>query len=184
MGKSQDRRNRKLAYRRTCAGALDHIGILFSSVKSPNRSSAAAWKVASTSTSAPFTFFASFFFSGAGAGAGAAVVVEVVVLVLVLTGGAGAGDEVRDGSAEAETRMSFPWTSTSATGNSLNLTSRDAGRDFFARAKREEMDGFEASCSEPRDHSYYINMKMVDGGAVLSVTLTEPRQYQVKANRT
>lgn len=108
------------------------------------------------------------------------MVVEVVVLMLVLTGGAGAGDEVRDGSAEAETRMSFPWTSTSATGNSLNLTSRDAGSDFFARAKREEMDGLEASCSEARDHSYYIDMRMVDGGAVSNVARTEARQNQSK----
>lgn len=148
-------------FKRTCAGALDHIGILFSSVNSPNRSSAEAWNVASTSTNAPFTFFASFFFSGAGAAFAGAAGAPAVVLALeavALTGGAeaGAGDEVRDGSSDAETRMSFPWTSTSAAANSLNLISRDAGRDFFARAKREEMDGLEASCSEARDHSYYI----------------------------
>lgn len=80
------------------------------------------------------------------------VAVPVEVDVLVLTGGA--GDEVRDGSADAETRISFPCTSTSATGNSLNLSSREAGREDLARAKREEMDGFEASCSEARVHSY------------------------------
>lgn len=36
----------------------------------------------------------------------------------------------------------------------LNLSSREAGREDLARAKREEMDGFEASCSEARVHSY------------------------------
>lgn len=128
-----NRRNQTQAEERTCAGALDHIGILFSSVKSPKRSSAAAWKVASTSTNAPFTFFGSFFFgvvAAAGAGTVSAVApvlldvllapVLVEVDVDVLTGGAeGAGDEVRDGSADAETRISFPCTSTSATGNSF-----------------------------------------------------------------
>jgi hypothetical protein len=106
------------------AEARVQIGIRFSSVKRLNKSSAAAIKVASTSTVDVFTVvvFGGWFFA-AGLGAGAVVVVEPAFRDWT-------GVPVRLGSAL--TVRSFPCVSIIAAGNSANLVSSAIGSLFLA----------------------------------------------------
>ena len=112
---------------RTSAGARVHIGIRFASVRRPNRSSADAWKSASTTTVALLTFFtrALGFATGveeddeATAATGAEAEVPGVEVP-------GAGVPDRDGSAL--TVKSLPWTSIIAPGKLENLVSSAFGR--------------------------------------------------------
>lgn len=114
----------RIVSNRTCAGALDHMGILFSSVKSPNKSSADAMNRPSTFTVAVLIFV----FTVAGSG-----VLETGVgtrgLCLLATGAeaGGAGVPTRESSGVAMTVKSFPCVSNNACANALNLASNNAG---------------------------------------------------------
>ena len=107
---------------RTSAGARVHIGIRFASVRRPNRSSADAWKSASTTIVALLIFF-----TGA---LGFATGVEEDDEATAATGAGvevpGAGVPDRDGSAL--TVKSLPWTSIIALGKLESLVSNTFGR--------------------------------------------------------
>ncbi len=110
----------------TCAGARVQAGILFSSVKRLKRSSAEAWKSASTTTVVEFTFAGSFFgFGGADATgcafkeapvplAGAGVPVLLVLVLIV---------------------RSLPCVSMIALGKVASFVSIATGNRLFARSK-------------------------------------------------
>lgn len=116
----------------TCAGARDHIGMRFSSVSRPKRSSAEAMKDASTVTTDVLVVVA-LGFGGGAAGAAAA------------TGGAGEYEEAAPGAGVAfllvslevggTTVKSRPCVSRSSTGNLANVASRMGGSCFLANAK-------------------------------------------------
>ena len=128
---------------RTSAGARVHDGIRFGSVKRPNRSSADAWKSASTTTLALLTFFtrALGFATGieeedeATAATGAEVEVP------------GAGVPDRDGSAL--TVKSLPWTSIITPGKLESLVSKTFGRRSLASVNKALTSG---DGSVVRDH--------------------------------
>lgn len=109
---------------RTCAGALDHIGILFSSVNNPNRSSADAINLPSTFTVAVLIFvLAGAALASTGTGAPA----RGDCFEAGAAGFGGTGVPVRESSGVALTIKSFPCVSKSACANSLNLASNNAG---------------------------------------------------------
>jgi len=122
-----------------CAGARDHIGMRFSSVSKPKRSSAAA--INEPSTVIEVVFILLFFFFSAGWGAGAAVAGTLAPVPLEVEA-AGAGVPDRLGSVL--TVRSLPCVSTIATANSANLVSRAVGSRDLARAKIESTSGEEA----------------------------------------
>jgi hypothetical protein len=117
----------------TLAGARVQIGIRFSSVKKPYRSSAEAWKVAVTVTFVVFVGFASGFLGWMGAGLDEDDVASFALLEPAT------GVPVRLGSVL--TVRSLPCVSIIATGNSANLASRATGRRDLARAKTELTSG-------------------------------------------
>ena len=126
-----------LANKRTCAGARVHAGILFSSVKIENKSSAEAWKAASTFTVAVLTALGSAFFT-----AGFDATAAAAVFCAGAETAAGAGVPLRLGSAL--TVRSLPCVLMSADGNSENLASSATGRRDFARANTASTVGVRA----------------------------------------
>jgi len=116
--------------RQTCAGARVQIGILFSSVRRLNRSSAAAWNSASTTTVAEFTFTV----SALRLTEAEAAVCEVATTAGPLGGVlAGAGVPVR--LASVLIVRSLPCASIIALGNVASFVSIAVGNRLFARAK-------------------------------------------------
>ena len=123
---------------RTFAGARVHDGILFSSVSTPNKSSAAAIKCASTDTAVVL-----FAFSGTFGFAVSAFFVPAAVEGAVAVEGAdGPGVPWRDGWAE--TVRSLPCVSTIAAGNSANLVSSAVGSFDLASWKSASTAGVRA----------------------------------------
>jgi hypothetical protein len=108
-----------------------------SSVSRENKSAAAAWKVASTSTREVF-MLAVFF--------GTALAAEVPEVEAEIAG-AGAGDPVRLGSLEPM-MISLPCVSTSAGGNNANLASSSAGSFDLARSNTALTEGDAAEVSD------------------------------------
>ena len=125
----------------TLACARDHIGIRFSSVNRPNRSSADAWNVASTSTTDVLIFRED-----------AAGLFASPWTPLLVDAGAGAGELVRLGAFEP-TIMSLPCVSIKSTGNTANFVSRAVGSFSFASAKSAVVSGED---SDVRDHWYFF----------------------------
>ena len=129
----------------TSAGARVHAGIRFASVRSPNRSSADAWKSASTTTVALLTFstralgFATGVEEDEEATAATGAEVEVP----------GAGVPDRDGSAL--TVKSLPWTSIITPGKLESLDSSTFGRRSLATVNKALTLG---DGSVVRDHWY------------------------------
>ena len=123
----------------TFAGARDHAGMRFSSVSRENKSTAAAWKVASTLTYDVFTLAAFFGCTTEVLGVDADTAEE------------GAGDAVRLGSLEP-TMISLPCVSTSAGGNDANLASSSAGNFDLARSNTVLA---EDDAAEVSDQEYY-----------------------------
>lgn len=119
----------------TLAGARDHVGIRFSSVRRENKSSPDAWNVASTSTTDTLIFCVGFF---VGPTAPAGTVVE----------DGGAGELFLLGSFEP-TMISLPWVSIRSTGNAANLVSRAVGSFSLASAKSDVVSGEDG---DVRDH--------------------------------
>lgn len=127
-----------LASSRTCAGARVHAGILFSSVKIENKSSAEAWNAASTFTVAVLTALGSAFFAAGFDAAEAAA----GVFWAAVDAPAGAGVTLRLGSAL--TVRSLPCVLMMADGNSENLASSATGRRAFASANSASTAGVRA----------------------------------------
>ena len=122
----------------TLAALRVHIGILFSSVNSENKSSAAAINVASTVTVVEFTCF--FGAGGFGAAAGAGAATDEVVVVAADPPGAGVA--LRLGSAL--TVRSFPCVSMMALGNSESFASSATGRRVRASLYTASTAGLDA----------------------------------------
>ena len=133
---------------RTSAGPRVHIGIRFASVRRPNRSSADAWKSASTTTVALLTFFA----RGLGFATGAEEDDEATAATGTEAEVPGAGVPDRDGSAL--TVKSLPWTSIMTLGKLENLVSSTFGRRNWATVNKALTSG---DGSVVRDHSYWSN---------------------------
>lgn len=130
---------------RTSAGARVHAGIRFASVRRPNRSSADAWKSASTTTVALLTFVTRALDFATGVEeddeATAATGAEVVF--------PGAGVPDREGSAL--TVKSLPWTSIITPGKLESLVSSAFGRRNLATVNKALTSG---DGSVVRDHWY------------------------------
>ena len=151
----------------TLAGARVHCGILFSSVRSENKSSAAAMKFASTVTVVVFVALlapratpgpSAFFFSAASvAGLPAAADPDADA--------DGAGVPCRD--ACADTVRSLPCVSMIAAGNAANLASRAEGRRDLAREKSASTAGERAVL---RLHSYCSRRRVREYGLATNTT--------------
>lgn len=132
----------------------------FSSVRSPNRSSAEAWKLAATSTLVVLIpVFFSCFFTGSGAAVLAAEVEAAGAAELPGTG-------VPDRLGSVLMVRSLPWLSMMAAGNCANLASRTLGRRALASANNALTAGEESVDSR---HWYWpqgevpLNGEIVNG---------------------